>query len=532
MLIKPTTLLKVACVAVLALTGVRSQTSGTGPFVIPASRPVPGIIEVGDTKQVFLDDRVIHEASKLSKWVSRPEKFARNPIMVADRPWEQGTRIRGQHPAHGVQITGQNVIYDEEERIFKMWYLPYVVAWTGDGDERRPLCYAVSKDGYKWEKPELGIFEYRGSKANNILMANGPEAAHYFNVIKDPQEKDPQRRYKALGEMEGAIANQTGGVAIAFSPDGLHWTEHPGNPVVRHGRNIADAPTILGWDHKRRKYVAYYRPGHPLAGEIYGDGDHRHIRTYGYSESEDFIHWTPTELMLTPDHEDRADYQYMQFTAGIDGEFYIGFNAMHETHEQTWDIFLMSSRDGFNWNWLERKVPFLGRGEVGTYDAGYMTPSGPIFHDGKVWIYYGTYSGAHSYNLTKLGDNRLAIALCTLPQDRWMGLMAGPQRGTLVTKPLIFKGAKLIVDLDASVPLQAPHTPRRFDEFVLRAALEDQSGGAIEGFGLAQSNEITTSGPQELKWTGGDLSKLAGRPIRVRFEWRNAVFYSFQFSNP
>ena len=110
-----------------------------------------------------------------------------------------------------------------------------------------------------------------------------------------------------------------------------------------------------------------------------------------------------------------------------------------------------------------------------------------------------------------------------------MGLMAGPQRGTLVTKPLIFKGTKLIVDLDASVPMQEPRTPRRFDEFVLRAALEDQSGRAIEGFGIAQSSEITASGPQELKWTGGDLGKLAGKPVRVRFEWRNAVFYSFQF---
>jgi hypothetical protein len=124
-----------------------------------------------------------------------------------------------------------------------------------------------------------------------------------------------------------------------------------------------------------------------MAPEIYGNGDHRHIRSYGYSTSDDFIHWTPTRMMLTPDRDERNDYQYMQFTAGIDGEFYIGFNAMHETHEQTWDIFLMSSRDGFHWNWIDRKVPFLGRSEYPGYDAGYMTPSGPIFHDNRVWIY-------------------------------------------------------------------------------------------------------------------------------------------------
>jgi hypothetical protein len=158
-----------------------------------------------------------------------------------------------------------------------------------------------------------------------------------------------------------------------------------------------------------------------------------------------------------------------------------------------------------------------------------MTPSGPIFHDGKVWIYYGAFRGAHSYNKTNLGNNQMTVALCTLPQNRWLGLLAGPQRGTLVTKPLLFTGSKLIVDLDASVPLQAPHQPPRFDECALRAAIEDQSGGAIEGFGIERSNILSRSGPQEISWAGADLGKLAGKPVRIRFEMRNTALYSFQF---
>ncbi|MFN0168571.1 MAG: hypothetical protein ACKV22_19260 [Bryobacteraceae bacterium] len=502
------------------LLGLAAKVAAAERLVKPAAAPVPGIIEIGSVRQPLLDDYLIHEASKINPFVPRPTKYAKNPILVEDRDWERGA-LYGD--THGVEITGQTAIYDEDEKIFKIWYLGN--PWP---DQRRPLCLAVSHDGYTWEKPNVGVYEYKGSKKNNIL---GDWAdPQFFNVIKDPRDPDPARRYKAMGELEGPVANQTGGVAVAFSPDGLHWTLHPGNPVVRHGRNVADAPTMLGWDPRIERFVGFYRPGHPLAPEIYGTGDHRHIRSYGYSTSADFIHWTPTELMMTPDQEDRGDYQYMQFTAGIHGQFYIGFNAMYETHEQTWDVFLMSSRDGFHWNWLDRKVPFLGRGEVGTYDAGYMTPSGPIVHKGQAWIYYGAFAGAHSYNASKLGKDIMSIALCTLPENRWMGLLAGPSRGTLVTRPLLFKGNRLFLDLDASLSMQKPEPPkRRFDECELRGALEDQSGGRIDGFSLDRSTVIVSSGEQELAWEGARVGQLAGKPVRLRLEYRNAAVYSFQF---
>ena len=202
---------------------------------------------------------------------------------------------------------------------------------------------------------------------------------------------------------------------------------------------------------------------------------------------------------------------------------------MRETFEPTWDVFLMTSRDGFHWNWVDRKLPFLGRGEVGTYDAGYMTPSGPIFHDGKVWIYYGAFSGAHSQNQTQLGENNLTIALCTLPQNRWVGLMAGPYRGTIVTHPLRFEGSKLIVDIEAAVPQLKPRVPPRFDECDVRVSLEGRSGGRLDGFTADRCEPLTASGVQEVKWKGVDVGNLSGQPVRVRFDMRNVALYSLQF---
>jgi hypothetical protein len=160
----------------------------------------------------------------------------------------------------------------------------------------------------------------------------------------------------------------------------------------------------------------------------------------------------------------------MQIVTAVDGEFYVGLNAMYETHEQTWDIFLMTSRDGFDWNWVDRKLPFLGRSEYPGYDAGYMAPSGPIF-----------------------------------------------------------QGSRLRVDLDAGLPMQEPRVPPRYDECEVRAALEDQSGGHIEGFTLDRSTVLGSSGVQEITWAGADIGRLAGKPVRIRFEMHSAALYSIQF---
>ena len=509
------------------------QAAGS-QFVESAPAPVPGIIEIGSRKQLFLDDSLIAWTSRVSKLMGRPRKYLKNPVLVADKAWEKESTQLGKLPADGIQISGQTVIYDEEEKMFKMWYNP----WSFFPPRIRPWCYAVSKDGYQWEKPELGIYDYQGSRNNNIVGAYSK--SKYFNVFKDRRETDPQKRYKAMGEIEGSDKN---GTAIAFSPDGLHWTEYSGNPVVAKGTDVADCPTFLGWDAHLQKYVYYPRPGPPLGTRINGRGfylppqglnpNDGQMRAIGYSESDDFIHWTPTRLMLSPDEKDRVDYQYYQMTVAQDGESYVGLLHMIQTHEQTFDIYLLTSRDGFHWNWVSRELPFLRRGEEQSYDGGYLTPSGPVLHDGTLWIYYGAYSGAHSSRLTRFGHNRMTIALATLPTDRYLGLLAGMDLATVVTRPVAFSGSRLKIDMNASLTggsaSQISHR-RNFDEVEVRLALLDEFGGEIEGFTIQRSKILPDSGVQEVAWEGADLKSLQGKAVRLRFEYRNAALYSFQFT--
>jgi hypothetical protein len=230
--------------------------------VQPARVPSSGIVEIGSEKQLFLDDELVAERSRISNFVRRPEKHPQNPILVADRPWETATD-------DGIELDTQATLYDEEAGLFKMWYLP--APWPGGG---RPWCYAVSQNGSDWQKPDLGLMEYRGSTRNSIVrVLDTQRDLTYTNVVRTPHDPDPQRLYKTMGELEnGPVANRFGGAAVAFSPDGLNWTDWPGNPVIPHGPNLADAPTIFGWDPWKRKYAAYPRPGHPLAMEVVQPG--------------------------------------------------------------------------------------------------------------------------------------------------------------------------------------------------------------------------------------------------------------------
>ena len=169
------------CAAALAGNALAASTAfGRDRLFTPASRGVPGIIDIGSTRQPFLDDLLVFQASKIRPVLTHPQPAA-SAVIVGDRPWESGGHV---------QLNGPAVLYDEDDAKFKMWY-----GTRGLPDRRRPWCYAESSDGYTWEKPELGIHEVNGSKKNNIVAFWTDPS--FSTVFKDPHDPDPQRRFKA-----------------------------------------------------------------------------------------------------------------------------------------------------------------------------------------------------------------------------------------------------------------------------------------------------------------------------------------------
>lgn len=171
-------------------------------------------------------------------------------------PFQGGVRThltQGQNPV-SVIPAGAPGSHDESIRfygtviradgMFHLWYwgeygteLAHIGQGQGGRDDgvsaglpRRPyLCYARSQDGFVWEKPSLGLVEFAGSKANNIVDFIVPEPlVPAAAILHDPDDPDPARRFKLAYE---ARYDAQARFCVAFSPDGLRWTPSPRNPV-------------------------------------------------------------------------------------------------------------------------------------------------------------------------------------------------------------------------------------------------------------------------------------------------------------
>lgn len=108
----------------------------------------------------------------------------------------------------------------------RLWYL-------GRGKpEHGPLrvCYATSRDGFRWEKPALGLVEYAGSTSNNLVDLDFGGRVMSCNVLYEPDDPDPARRFKMFCEVEPKRSRNQG--CVAFSADGLRWKPSPRNPVT------------------------------------------------------------------------------------------------------------------------------------------------------------------------------------------------------------------------------------------------------------------------------------------------------------
>ncbi len=119
-------------------------------------------------------------------------------------------------------------------RTFHMWYNGNHGPLLNEvGYERRNfcICYATSPDGIAWEKPELGLVEFNGSKKNNIVALPGRMPFSTWAVLHDAEDPDPGRRFKAAYGVRGEGGD---GFCVAFSPDGLRWNPlpHPVGPVL------------------------------------------------------------------------------------------------------------------------------------------------------------------------------------------------------------------------------------------------------------------------------------------------------------
>lgn len=143
----------------------------------------------------------------------------------------------GEMGAHDEVLQYYGTVLRIDDR-FHMWYSGnYGPLDNYAGFERKHchICYATSRDGVSWEKPDLGLVEFNGSRKNNIVEFPHSNLWSTCAVIRDPEDSDPARLYKLAYEAKYPSKQRPGKfilrTCVAFSPDGLRWTASPRNPV-------------------------------------------------------------------------------------------------------------------------------------------------------------------------------------------------------------------------------------------------------------------------------------------------------------
>ena len=451
-------------------------------------------------KHLVLDSRIIESTKNAKLTIGEVRKEKSNPLFVEDRTWEP--RYDNMYP---------NVIYDEEENLYKCWYCPFIVdqrTTETNPDRRKPsltpymnarpagreeaMLYATSADGINWTKPNLGIVNFNGNSNNNIV-SRGLSGA---GVIKDELEKLPGRRYKAF-----YCSNS--GYKMRYSSDGLNW----GDEVSLPGVGESDCHANMIWSPELKKYVGILRHYDPIPVT----GNRKIART----ESIDSVTWTKSETIIEGTPQD----QLHDMVIFRDGGVYLGLlGCMNYPSKETRNgvrqhIELAWSPDSYKWHRINPGTPFISNSKSNNneygkmpYDWGCVFPSAPVFVDDEIRIYYGA-SDWYFFDWRKGG-----LALATLDKNRWAGYEA--------------------VDDDSKAIVTT--TPLKVDNNIHITA-DVGKGGLIVVNVLDQKGEILVSSEgiknscTEFKLNfGPQYNHLKGSKCRIQFIINRAKIYSFR----
>jgi hypothetical protein len=489
------------------------------------------VIDIGTRRELFVDDFLIGQLSgQAEQRLHHPE--IKEIVMVHDKPWEgSGSGY------HSVFRDG-----DLYRMYYKSWQLTVTPGKVNTGEHPLFCCYAESNDGIHWRKPELGLHEFRGSKANNIVIPSGkmgkanPDGGHPAVFKDDNPAAAPDAKYKAI-----VRSNSPKGLLALKSADGLRWSPMVETPVITDG--AFDSQNLAFWDATSGVYRAYWRyfTGGTTDEKNWKPTGDRAIRT---ASSKDFIHWenqhdlsyvdSPSEQLYTnqvkPYH--RAPHVLLGFpTRYVERGWSPSMKALPELEHREWrakasqrygtaitEGLFMASRDGVKFKrWNEAFLP-PGIERPGTWNYG---------HQYIAWQMVETKSaleGAPNELSLYAGENYWTgrsseLRRYTLRLDGFVSINAPMKGGELITKPITFKGGRLSMNFASSVAGG------------IRVEIQEADGKAIPGFALADAEpQFGDTIDRTVAWkNGSDVSALAGRTVRLRFVLKDADLYSIKF---
>lgn len=459
------------------------------------------VFNAGSDKQLFIDTLLIASSHNVTLTMNPPLNTSERNL-VSDRPWEE------------FYAGGWNTVM-EDEGVYKMWY--EARSFEGGTSLKNlimHLCYATSRDGINWEKPALGLVEFRGSRQNNIVMTGS-----VGTVFLDPNRTGGDR-YKYVGHSDGRS------LWIWTSADGLHWKKLTDHPIL--SKPPFDTQNQIFWDDRINKFVAYVRRG--AWGLQWPGPDPNDLRRVGRSESAQLESgWPEPNVVFSYDSHDPAlsdHYNPCVIKYPYAANAYFMFpSAMYQYPgnelDGPLDIQMAASRDGIHWDRSDRR-PYVRLGLTGADDDGSIYMSiGMLRKGAELWMYYTGYPFTHGAYDLKTSRHAGVVHRVVQRLDGFVSADAAYEGGDLTTVPMTFRGQRLVLNLDTSALGST------------RVEILDPEGHVLPGFGQADCDPIIVNSVKHtVTWKGkSSLDALAGKAVRLRFSMRSTKLYAFQFAD-
>ncbi|MGN1059376.1 MAG: hypothetical protein ACI4QW_03000 [Clostridia bacterium] len=519
-------------------------------------------IDIGNRREVLWDDYLIEKGSTTA--VLRVHKpLSKELVYVFDKPWEES-----------------GVSYPHFIKLGDEYYMYYIAVFPSKAEIKqdvkdfnkeafpvnKAVCLMKGKDPMKLERVNAGLFEIEGSTDNNIILLRNrtgsleEEFDNFFVFVDDKPDCPPEEKIKAIGQMVNHDKGFPGFRELwsFVSSDGIHFKRHlkiSGGDDLHAG--LFDSLNTCFYDVESGVYKMFVRGLHldwGIAAEAQKTGYmtedmEKDLAGYGirdirYMESKDFVTWSVPERLS---YSDGCDFQL--YTNNIQKykrapHMYIGMPTRY-TERKEWnmnyeqlggavnlsmrkermklkprfalavtDNIFMCSRDGLNW----KRFPdtFIGAEAENSYNWRY----------GDAYINYNLIEtacsvpgGAPVLSALVLGrdeNNKRLLRRYELRQDGFASYGTDYNQAEVTTKPFVFEGTELSINFEAS--------PAGF----LYVDILDEWSSPIDGY---HSCELFGNAIDRTVYFGEskDVSKLSGKPIRLKFTMRSAEIYSFIF---
>lgn len=479
-------------------------------LVLAAAMPVPS---EGPNHHLFLSPGDLQQAHGVALRVHPPAEGER--VLEPDRPWESGW------------IPFYSTVRDEGGRI-RLWYD------CRDHEGNSHLGYAESTDGVHWTKPALGLVDFHGSKANNLMAIESFEGTVTYDAHAPAAE-----RYLYLCSL-----GRQGGIFRYTSPDGLRWKRDP-RPLLPFD---CDSQNVVFWDDAKGKYELYLRSWGPKTA---GDRRRRVVH-YEADRLDQPLPVTPYPSTLPPvggaghaptigaeipvalECDDQDPPHLDIYTNAIQPyplapDCYLGFPAFfrhwigspHPVSDGWTEAQFVASRDGRRFERFDRAT-YVDAGPQGPFSGNMVFPGfGLVVRGDEIWQYATRFRTTHGDVQARAVAPDGALYRFVQRIDGFVAAEFENSGGSFVSASVQVDGPRLRVNAVTGAVGD------------LAIELEDEAGRPLPGFGAAECLPIRGDSTHfVVSWRqGADLGALRGHRVRLAFSGSHAALYSFYFGS-